>query len=115
MSATPPPLEQDWLNDMVHAIVAIANPKQVILFGSRARGHTGLDTDVDLLVIESEPFGAHRSRYREIARLEEAMGMIPLATDILVYSEEEAEKLRYSPNHVVALALREGKVLHARS
>ncbi|MBF0627218.1 MAG: nucleotidyltransferase domain-containing protein [Magnetococcales bacterium] len=107
--------EKLWLEQMVEAIVAVANPKQVILFGSRARNQAQPDADVDLLVIESEPFGPHRSRYREIARLEQAMGSIPLATDILVYTEEETEKLRSSANHVVAHALREGKVLHARS
>ncbi|MBF0340424.1 MAG: nucleotidyltransferase domain-containing protein [Magnetococcales bacterium] len=107
-------MDGQWLQQMVQAIVKVANPKQVILFGSRARGQMDAATDVDLLVIESEPFGPERSRYREIARLEDAMGTIPVATDILVYSEEETERLRNSANHVVARALREGKVLHAR-
>ncbi|MEO5377983.1 MAG: nucleotidyltransferase domain-containing protein [Magnetococcus sp. DMHC-6] len=103
------------LSAMIDAIVAAAQPERIILFGSLARGEARPDSDVDLLVIESEPFGPSRSRFQEIARLERAMGTIPLATDILVYSSDEVERLKSSANHVVAHALREGKVLHARS
>ncbi|MBF0426293.1 MAG: nucleotidyltransferase domain-containing protein [Magnetococcales bacterium] len=101
---------------MVDAIVEAAQPERIILFGSHARGDATPDSDVDLLVIEAEPFGPHRSRFQEINRLERAMGTIPVATDILVYSSDEVERLKSSANHVVARALREGKVLHhARS
>ncbi|NGZ06947.1 MAG: nucleotidyltransferase domain-containing protein [Magnetococcales bacterium] len=100
---------------MVRAIVATVQPEQIILFGSHARGDATLESDVDLLVVEAEPFTTARSRFQEIARLERAMGTIPVATDILVYSLDEVEQLKSSRNHVVARALREGKVLHARS
>ena len=103
------------LSTMVRAIVDTAQPERIILFGSHARGEEGADSDVDLLVIESEPFGPCRSRFHETARLERAMGTIPLATDILVYTTEEVAQLQSSVNHVVARALREGRVLHVRS
>lgn len=103
------------LEAMVRSIVDAVQPERIILFGSLARGEERVDSDVDLLVIESEPFGPSRSRFHEIARLERAMGAIPLATDILVYTTEEVERLKSSVNHVVAHALREGRVLHARS
>ncbi|MBF0163262.1 MAG: nucleotidyltransferase domain-containing protein [Magnetococcales bacterium] len=103
------------LTAMVCGIVAEVQPELVILFGSHARGDAGSNADVDLLVIEAEPFTTSRSRFQEIARLERAMGSIPVATDILVYSLDEVQLLKSSRNHVVARALREGKVLHARS
>ena len=96
-------------------LISEYQPDKIILFGSRARGEERADSDVDLLVIESEPFGPSRSRFHEIATLERAIGTIPLATDILVYSVAEVERLKQSANHIVAHALREGKVLHARS
>ncbi|MCX7111014.1 MAG: nucleotidyltransferase domain-containing protein [Proteobacteria bacterium] len=34
------------------------------MFGSRARGDARPDSDVDLLIIESEPFSVQRSRRR---------------------------------------------------
>ena len=84
------------LSTMVRAIVDTAQPERIILFGSHARGEEGADSDVDLLVIESEPFGPLRSRFHEMARLERAMDTVPLATDILVYTTEEVAQLYFT-------------------
>ena len=59
----------DLLDQMVQAIVAEVDPEQVILFGSRARGDAREDSDVDLIVVEAEPFGKTRSRHQEAVRL----------------------------------------------
>ncbi len=102
------------LSDMVRAIVAEVDPEQVILFGSRARGDAREDSDVDLLVIESTPFGNGRSRRQEAVRLWRAVSGLGVAKDILVYSRDEVEHWRDSLNHVLARALREGRVLYER-
>ena len=68
-----PQVTDDLLNKMVRAIVAEVAPEQIILFGSRARGDAREDSDVDLLVIESAPFGNGRSRRREAVRLYQAV------------------------------------------
>ena len=99
---------------MVRAIVDAVDPEQVILFGSRARGADRADSDVDLLIVSSEPFGAGRSRYKEIVRAYEALSGMRVAKDILMYSRPEVEYWRDSLNHVVARALREGRVLYER-
>lgn len=106
--------DQETLQEIVHRIVAAAHPEQIILFGSRARDEAREDSDVDLLVIESEPFGPQRTRLGEIGRLESAIGRISLATDLLVYSRSEIEQWRNSTHHVISRALREGRVLYAR-
>lgn len=103
------------LEDIVRIIVDEAKPEQIILFGSQARGESRENSDIDLLVVESEPFGATRSRRRETARLWRALASIPMPKDILVYSRDEVEYWRGSLNNVVAKALREGKVLYERS
>ena len=41
------------LQQMVKTIVAEVDPEHVILFGSRARGDATVDSDVDLVVVES--------------------------------------------------------------
>ncbi|MDE2978711.1 MAG: nucleotidyltransferase domain-containing protein [Acidobacteriota bacterium] len=99
---------------MVRAIVAEVDPEKVILFGSRGRGDAGADSDVDLLVIEAEPFGPERSKHREMLRLGRAVRDFRVPTDILVFSNEEVEYWHDSLNHVLARALREGRVLYER-
>ena len=102
------------LRRMTAIIVDAADPEQVILFGSRARGDAEADSDVDLVVVEAEPFGPGRDRGAEETRLWRALAKIHVAKDILVYSLEEADHWRDSLNHVLARALREGRVLYER-
>jgi uncharacterized protein len=109
-----PPLSQEAIQEIVKVIVREANPETVILFGSHARGDARVDSDVDLLVVEPEPFSAQRSRRAEFARLSMALREFPFAKDILLYSREEFDYWKDSPNHVVGRAWREGKVLHDR-
>lgn len=99
---------------MAQALVDEADPEQVILFGSRARGDSGPDSDVDLIVVEREPFGTNRNRRAEMVRLDNALRPFPVPSDVLVYSLEEVEYWRDSINHVLARALREGIVLYTR-
>ena len=102
------------LDRMVKAIVDEVAPEQVILFGSRARGDTTADSDVDLVVVEAAPFGAGRDRRVEATRLWHALAGFAVSKDILVYSSDEVEYWRDSLNHVLARALREGEVLYER-
>ena len=102
------------LDEMVKAIVREVDPEQVWLFGSRARGQAGPDSDVDLLIVEREPFGPERSRLAEITRVFDALRDFPLALDVLMYSREELEKWRHSLNHIAAQCLREGRLVYER-
>ena len=100
--------------EMVETLVKEADPEQVILFGSRGRGDARADSDVDLIVVEAEPFGPGRDRVKEMARLYKALAGFLVPADILVYSREDVEYWRDSLNHVLARALREGKVVYER-
>lgn len=100
---------------IVERIVQTARPEQVVLFGSAARGDGDKCSDVDLLVIQAEPFGRSRSRIAEIGRIERALGATPIPTDILIYSADEVERYRDAPNHIVCQALTEGLVVYARN
>ncbi len=102
------------IGQMVRAVVDEVDPEQVILFGSRARGEEREGSDVDLVVVEAEPFGPKRSRHKEMVRLYKVLADFPVSADVLVYSHDEVDYWRDSLNHVLARALREGKVLYER-
>ena len=104
----------DLLDRMVQTIVDEVDPEQVILFGSRARGDHRDDSDIDLIVVEAEPFGPHRRRHPEMVRLYRALAPFHVAADVLVYSTDDVDYWRDSLNHVLARALREGTVLYER-
>ena len=103
------------LSEMVQAIVREVDPEQIILFGSRARGGGGQDSDLDLLIVERESFGEKRSRREELARIRRALSEFFIAKDILVFSQEEVARWRNSINHIIATSLRDGRILYERS
>ena len=107
--------EEVLLQQMVQTIIKEVSPETIILFGSRARGDARADSDVDLLVVETEPFSPQRSRRKEAARLYMALRGVAVSKDILLYSRDEFERWKNSLNHVVGRAHREGRVLHDRS
>jgi predicted nucleotidyltransferase len=94
------------------ATVREANPDTVILFGSRARGDARPDSDVDLLIVEPEPFSPQRSRCQETARLYLALRKLAMGKDLVLYGRDEVERLKDSAHPVVGRALREGRVLY---
>lgn len=102
------------LERMVRAIVEEVDPEQIILFGSRARGDAASGSDFDFVVVEAGPFDDGRSRHAEEVRLYRALAGCGASTDVLVYSRDDVEYWRDSLNHVLARALREGRVLYER-
>lgn len=106
--------EEALLQQMVDAIVREVSPEAIILFGSRARGDARADSDIDLLIVETEPFSPQRSRRKEAARLYIALKELNISKDILLYSRDEFDHWKNSTSHVIGRAIREGKVLHGR-
>ncbi|MBI2842874.1 MAG: nucleotidyltransferase domain-containing protein [Armatimonadetes bacterium] len=105
--------EQD-VAGIVDVIVREVDPERVYLFGSRATGRASETSDLDLLIVEREPFGPNRSRRQEMVRLWKLLARFRVPKDILVYSLDEIEHWRTARNHVVAHALREGRLLYER-
>jgi predicted nucleotidyltransferase len=105
----------ELLQQMVRVIVEEADPEQVYLFGSHARGEARDDSDVDLLIVEREPFGPQRSRRQEAGRLWRVLAGFAPAKDIILCTSEELAQRRDSRYNVIGRAVREGRLLYARS
>lgn len=107
-------LSHQLIEEMVQAIVKEVGPRRIYLFGSCARRSETVDSDVDLLIVEDQRFGPERNRWSELKRIRRALKAFRIPKDILVYSQDEFEKWEDSTNHVVAQAVREGRLLYER-
>ena len=114
-------MEQHMLQDtdgmvreMVAAIVDEVGAERVYLFGSRVQGGERSDSDVDLLIVDREGFGPHRSRWRELSRIRRALARFRVPKDLLLFSADEVEYWKDSPNHIIGRCLTEGRLLYAR-
>lgn len=105
----------ELLEEMTATIVRGVNPRKIILFGSHAKGTARPDSDLDFLVVEDGPFNHGRTRETEMVKLWEACFDYNIPLDFLVYSPEEIELWQGVTNHVIAHAIKDGKVLYERN
>jgi predicted nucleotidyltransferase len=103
-------LDPGVVSEIVERIRRVANPRRIVLFGSRARGDHGPTSDIDLLVIEDSPL----PRHRRAIPLNAALSDLPLGVEVevVVYTPAEVEEWRGASAAFVTTALREGKVLY---
>jgi predicted nucleotidyltransferase len=100
----------ETIREAVDLLAADPLPKQIILFGSQARGDSDAGSDIDLLVIEP----AVSDRGAEMVRLRQLLRPLAAAFDVLVYSRDEVARWGGQPGTALYWALKEGKVLHDR-
>jgi predicted nucleotidyltransferase len=79
--------------------------QRIILFGSLMVGKPGLTSDLDLLIVWDTPFGFLERTVELYRRL-----LPRVATDLLVYTPSEMERMVDTP--LVRRALEQGKVLY---
>ena len=95
----------DW---MVRRIVEQFHPRQIILFGSHARGTAANDSDVDLLVV----MDVKGSKRQLATQIDLALADRDLPLDLLVVTPEEVSKYKDVVGHILYPVTREGKVLY---
>ncbi|MBA3746848.1 MAG: nucleotidyltransferase domain-containing protein [Solirubrobacterales bacterium] len=86
---------------------AASSEARVIVFGSYARGTASNTSDLDFLVIEEHV----DSRAAESVRLRDALAELDIPVDVLVISEEYAQRRGQIKGTTVATALAEGRVV----
>jgi predicted nucleotidyltransferase len=86
---------------------AAASPAKVLVFGSHARGDASDASDLDFLVIERDV----TNRAEEMVRLRDALPSLGVAVDVIVVSQEQADKWARVKGTLVRTALDEGRVV----
>jgi predicted nucleotidyltransferase len=100
--------QPDILEQVTKTIVDRFHPRRIILFGSRARGDARPDSDIDLF-IEMESSRTPPERAIEVSAV---FGLHSWPLDVVVYTPEEAKRLRGRPGTLLTLVEKEGRVLH---
>ena len=97
------------LNDIFGRILNVVKPRQVLLFGSAARGQMHDNSDIDLLVVV--PNGLHRRKTAQQIYLN-LIG-IGHAADIVVVTEDDVNRSHEGDGYVIWSALTEGRIVYA--
>jgi predicted nucleotidyltransferase len=101
--------ERSILDEITRRTLAtFPRTQKIVLFGSRAVGTAGVDSDYDLLVVvPSELKPARRG-----ARLRLALRGIKASFDLVVVTPEEYRELVTWKSSIVSQASRTGRILH---
>ena len=98
------------IRDLTKKIATYNNPEKIILFGSYAWGKPGLDSDIDICVIEH---GISDRRERQL-RLRKLLFGAGLPVDVLSYTPEEIKKRLSCGDFFVKNILSKGASLYER-
>ncbi|MFN8474463.1 MAG: nucleotidyltransferase domain-containing protein [Anaerolineae bacterium] len=102
-------LEEDAkLAEIVQRLVVAYHPERIYLFGSKARGQAGPDSDYDLMVIVSED-AAPEQRTSRLAY--QALRGTGTAADVLVWTWQAFNERLHLRASLPSTIIREGKLL----
>ena len=98
------------LGEITRRLVAAYRPERIYLFGSRARGDGGPDSDYDLLVVVSDSSPPERRRSRLAYQVLWGAGR---AGDVVVVTRGYFEGRAHLQASLPGTVLREGRLLYA--
>ncbi|MDA0747032.1 MAG: nucleotidyltransferase domain-containing protein [bacterium] len=107
-------IDNQMLQRLVQYLVQAIQPEKIILFGSRAKGTAGFDSDIDLF-IQVETGRNTREITRKTYRVLRNFPDRPeIGIDVVVKDRAFVERYGDLVGTIVHPVLREGKVLYAR-
>jgi uncharacterized protein len=95
---------------IIRRLVVAYEPEQIFLFGSRARGDAGPDSDYDLLLVVPDHAPPERKRSKLAYRVLWGTGT---AVDVVVWTKAAFDSRIHLAASLPATVMREGKLLHA--
>ncbi|MDP2156493.1 MAG: nucleotidyltransferase domain-containing protein [Nitrospirota bacterium] len=101
-------IDQTLIVKATRLLLDAAHPNKIILFGSYGRGDANAESDIDLLVVETEV----KDRVAEMTRLNRVLSPLRISIDLLVVSQDTFDYWASTPGNVYFHAIHEGKVLY---
>ena len=98
------------LQEIVDAIVRLANPDRIVLFGSAARGQAGPESDIDLLVVVPEGVD---ERETALMLYQEIRG-VGRPFELLLTTHKNLRQHAENPGLIYGKILREGKDVYVK-
>jgi predicted nucleotidyltransferase len=98
------------IGSMVRTIVEQFAPERIIFFRCHARGTTGPDSDVDLLVV----MPVQGSKRDQTVKILSALQRVDIPMDLIVTTPEDFAWRKDVTGTIEYPAVHEGKVLYAR-
>lgn len=98
------------LAEIVRRLVTAYEPERIYLFGSKARGDAGPDSDYDLLVVAPDDAPAER---RDSKLAYQVLWGVGTAADVIVWEKSRFDRRSRVVCSLPATVLREGRVLYA--
>ena len=110
MAEVPYRVSDPTLAELLRRLVPAYLPERVYLFGSRARGEAGPDSDYDLLLVVPDDASADRRRSRLAYEVLRGTGV---AADVVVCTRSWFDRREGLKASLPGTVLREGRLLHA--
>jgi predicted nucleotidyltransferase len=110
MAEDPYRVSDPTLAELLRRLVPAYRPERGYLFGSRARGEAGPDSDYDLLIVVPDDATADRRRSRLAYEVLRGTGV---AADVLVCTRSWFDRREGLKASLPGTVLREGRLLHA--
>lgn len=98
------------LSEVIRRLVEAFAPERIYLFGSRARGEAGSESDYDLMLVVRDDTRPERRRSRLAYQVLRGTG---IAADVLVWPEHSFTSRLGVVASLPATIAREGKLLYA--
>ena len=103
-------IQDSVLGEIVKRLVEACQPERIYLFGSRARGKGGADSDYDIMVVVAK---SEEPAYRRAQRAHSLIWDLGTAADILVWTREAFDSRIHLRASLPATIAREGRLLYA--
>jgi predicted nucleotidyltransferase len=101
-------VDESVLSEIVRRVLTVARPERIILFGSVATGQMTADSDIDLLIVESDP----QNRHEECVAITDAIGDVHFPVDVRVIASERYEATKSVIGGIAYPAHKYGRVLY---